>query len=407
MILCALPPLGALCTNFEAEYLDGEMEKPIFYCILTAPQASGKKVIRKIDGLIAFPIAEHDELQREELREFKKLQRKMKNEKGNKQPQEPDLNIRKVPINISRRVLLERMFYAAGACMYSIGEEVDTLIQGMKSGAWAISTDMLRLCFDGGEFGQDYAADNSFNAVVKGRWNLLLSGTWGSVGRFFTNLEDGTMTRFMFAQLESSEGKPLLPKAKRGVDRVEEQIREEAQRLYEVGSLGSNVTLKMPYTTKALLQWQDLQIKLWELGGKTDTALDTLRRRSMLMGFRAALVAAATEHMHDSQIVADFAVWVAQEVLDQQMALFGKELNSVNRHEAQFKLQAASQMRKNSQLRLVGQLGDEFTQDDVCNLYVQKGYSAESAMKAIRRLLSQGMIEKVGDGHEKCYRVKR
>lgn len=398
MITCSLPAMGALCTNIRGEYIDGEIESPQFYCILTAPQASGKRVARKIDALLAYPIKEHDDEQRKEIMEYKKELRKARNSKT--QPDEPKTNIRKVPAKISQRVFLERTYNAEGRSLYSFGEELDTLTKSMKGGAWADLSDILRLAFDGGEFGSDFASENSFVATCQARWCLLLCGTWGAVERFFPNVEDGTMTRFMFAQLEDNLGKPLLPSVKASVSRDEATIREEAMRLYEVGSLQDVMKVSLPKTIKALLQWQEIQIKIFNLGGKQDTALDTLRRRSMLMGFRAGLLAMATENFKEGQCVADFAVWVAQEVLDQQMALFSKELNAVNRHESSIKAEARGRMRKNSTMRILAQLPDVFTREDVAAAYEAKGLQRNVALQQINRWISNKLVEEFTDDNK-------
>ena len=398
LIQAALPPLGALCSGIHSEYIDGEEESPIFFTILTGPQASGKKVARKLDRMIMHPIKMHDEAQREEQREFKKKQRKAKNEKASKQPDEPELHIRRVPFTISRRVFLERCFYAEERSLYSFGEELDTFTKGMKGGQWADLSDLLRLSFDGGEFGQDYAAENSFNAEVQARWNILCCGTWGAVGRFFPNVEDGTMTRFMFAQIEDNVGKPLLPQPRTKFNLLDDDIRNEAQRLFEIGSQGPIQHIDLtPYTQKALLRWQDVQIRIFKMGGEQDTALDTFRRRAMVMGHRAAIVAAATEGLKDSRIVANFAVWLAQEVLDIQLALFGQEVNTVNKQEKQMKRKAESQLKSNSSLRILQKMEDTFTLKDLEAEYVSRGFKADTARVATIRWKQKGLIKSCND----------
>lgn len=391
MITCSLPALGALCTNIRGKYIDGEVESPQFYCILTSPQASGKRVARKINELLAYPIAEHDDEQRRQLMEYQKAVRRAKNAKT--QPDEPETNIRKVPAKISQTVFLKRTYYAQGRTLYSFSEELDSLTKGMKAGAWADLSDILRLAFDAGEFGADYASENSFAATCQARWCILFCGTWGAVERFFPNVEDGTMTRFMFAQLEDSLGKPLLPKKQRNFEADEQAIRDEAMRLYQLGSVADVTHVDLPRTTSALLAWQDLQLRIFRLGGKTDTALDTFRRRAMLMGFRAALIAVATERMHDASAVANFAVWVAQEVLDQQMALFGNALNDVNHHESILRAQAQGSMRKNSTFRILANMPDPFTLDDVVAAYAALGYQRVAAINTVNRWLSNGNVQ--------------
>ena len=121
MLLCSLPPLGALCTNIRATYMDGWTEAaPLFFSILVAPQASGKRIASLLNDLIIAPLKRHDDEQREILMEYEKAKKKAKNEK--KQPEEPEVDIRIVPLKNSNGIFLKRMFYAGKdeACHHAV-----------------------------------------------------------------------------------------------------------------------------------------------------------------------------------------------------------------------------------------------------------------------------------------------
>ncbi len=401
MLLCSLPPLGALCTNIRATYMDGWTEAaPLFFSILVAPQASGKRIASLLNDLIIAPLKRHDDEQREILMEYEKAKKKAKNEK--KQPEEPEVDIRIVPLKNSNGIFLKRMFYAGGKSLYSFGEELDTLVKAMKAGAWSDKGDLIRLAFDGGEFGQDYMSENSFSAVCDARWCMLVSGTLGSVNRMFRNVEDGMMTRFIFASIDSNRGKPLKPTSKTW-DKEEDAITQESERLYELGSMGEKTIISLPKTTKALDEWQNIQIRLWEMTGKTDDALDTLRRRAMMIGFRSALISYASEGMKETQACADFAVWVAQEVLDQQMALFADRLNAAISEEKSEKSKQERKLRANSNLTILAAMPDTFTQNDIKQYRESNGLGADAKV-TIHRWLDQGyIVADVQDG-QKCYR---
>ena len=389
MLLCSLPPLGTLCTNMRAMYMDGWTEEsPLFFCILVAPQASGKRIASLLNDLVMTPLRRHDDEQRELLMEYEKAKRKAKNEK--KQPEEPEVDIRIVPLKNSNAIFLKRMYYAKGKSLYSFGEELDTLVKSMKSGAWSDKGDLIRLAFDGGEFGQDYMSENSFSAVCEARWCMLASGTLGAVNRMFRDVEDGMMTRFMFASIDGNRGKALTPTSKNW-DREEAAIIAEAERLYEVGSLGEKITISLPKTIKALDAWQRIQIRLWEMTGKTNDALDTLRRRAMAMGFRSALVSFATEGMRETQACADFAVWVAQEVLDQQMALFADKLNAAISEEKSAKSRQDRMLRSNSNLTILAAMPDTFTQNDILEYRELHGLGSDTRT-TVHRWLEQGYV---------------
>ena len=390
MLLCSLPPLGALCTNLRATYMDGWTEAaPLFFSVLVAPQASGKRIASLLNDLLIAPLKRHDNEQRALLMEYEKAKKKAKNAKT--QPEEPELDIRIVPLKNSNGIFLKRMYYADGKSLYSFGEELDTLVKAMKAGTWSDKGDLIRLAFDGGEFGQDYMSENSFSAVCDARWCMLVSGTMGSVNRMFSNVEDGMMTRFIFACIDSNRGKPLKPSTKKW-DKEEDAISREAERLYELGSMSAEkITIALPKTTKALDEWQRIQIRLWELTGKTDGALDTLRRRAMTIGFRSSLISYASEGMKETQACADFAVWVAQEVLDQQMALFADRLNAVINEEKSAKSKQDRKLRANSTLIILAALPDTFTQNDVQRYRETHGLGSDSKM-TISRWLEQGYI---------------
>ncbi|MBQ0049897.1 MAG: hypothetical protein KBT12_06665 [Bacteroidales bacterium] len=146
-------------------------------------------------------------------------------------------------------------------------------------------------------------------------------------------------------------------------------------------------------------------IRIFELGGRTDTALDTLRRRSMLMGFRSALVACATEKVQkDTVSIANLAVWVAQEVLDQQMALFSKGLNAVNRHEASVKEGVQQQLRSNSTLKILAKLPSPFSKEDLVQTRKEMGLTGP-VDTSLHRWRKRGLIEEVAVDNKKMYQI--
>ena len=61
-------------------------------------------------------------------------------------------------------------------------------------------SDALRTAFDNGEYGQDYASENSFSGIVKLYYNTLFSGTPKAMCRFFPDVEDGLVSRVLFDQ---------------------------------------------------------------------------------------------------------------------------------------------------------------------------------------------------------------
>ena len=101
-----------------------------------------------------------------------------------------------------------RIDMAQGLHVFAFAPEIDTVTKAFKRGFSNLS-DLQRCAFDNSEFGQDYASDTSFSGNVKIFYNTLYSGTPGAMRRFYTNSEDGTMSRTLFVTLPDQFGKKM------------------------------------------------------------------------------------------------------------------------------------------------------------------------------------------------------
>lgn len=107
----------------------------------------------------------------------------------------------------------------------------------------------------------------------------------------------------------------------------------------------------------------------------------------------------------ETQACVDFAVWVAQEVLDQQMALFGDELNAVINEENSAKIRQDSMLRSNSTLTILAAMPDTFTQNDIKEYREAHGLGSDTRT-TVHRWLDQGYITvKDVDGKRICTKV--
>jgi hypothetical protein len=87
----------------------------------------------------------------------------------------------------------------------------------------------------------------------------------------------------------------------------------------------SKITCKQ--VDKAIGDW--LEGKRLAALESASTAMDTLRRRAAVMGFRAGYLAYVLNHYVYRKYIVDFALWVADYVLQQQMLLFGDKFEDV------------------------------------------------------------------------------
>lgn len=332
--LCQLPILGTLGSRLRARYLDGEMHSPSFLVSLEAPQASGKSFVRRIVDYELAGLKKHDDMEREKEREYEKKLREINLTKTkvtvkNKEEiigSRPQTIIRFVPATMSITKLLMRTASAQGLHLFAVSEEIDTVYKSFKR-SFSSYSDALRCAFDNAEYGQDYASENSFSGIVKLYYNTLFCGTPNAMRRFYPDLEDGLVSRVLFVTLADQFGKPM-PQWGELDAKAKQTIEISMERLNEVSLSGDEVQplheLKMDYVSKALGVWikrqQALAVKM------NDRTRDVFCRRSAVVGFRAAMLAwylwseRSTPTIRRN--VCEFAVWVANNMLNQHLLRF-------------------------------------------------------------------------------------
>ena len=363
MIVASLPVLGTLATGIRFEYLDRQEQSLSFFSCITAPAASGKSFIRKPLDLLLTPINENDELEREKEQAYKEKLRASKNSKN--QPEDPHACPRNNGIAISIAKLLQLLTYAEGKHLIGIGEEMDTLVKTERAGVWSQKSDIYRLAFDNGIYGQAYMSDASFNAHIKVYYNLLLTGTPNSLKRFFKDPEDGLITRVCFAQLPDTSFSEIPAFASYTEAEKAEIIRWARQLDAEKG------TISCPQVGTVIADW--LERKRQQAIDADSHAMDTLRRRAAVIGFRAGMLCYLLENHKYTKTVGAFAEWVAEYIFRNQMELWGTAI------EQTYKSSIESQTERGAAASLLSLLPEEFTAADLIKLRARKGQSVKSS----------------------------
>lgn len=363
MIIATLPILGTLATRIRFEYLDRQEQSLSFFSCITAPAASGKSFIRKPLDLLLTPINEQDAIEREKEQAYKEKLRASKNSKN--QPEDPHACPRNNGVAISIAKLLQLMTYAEGRHLIGIGEEMDTLVKSERAGVWSQKSDIYRLAFDNAEYGQAYMSDSSFNAHIKVYYNMLLTGTPNSMKRFFRDLENGLATRVCFAQLPDTSFSEIPVFAPYSESERAEIIRWARQLDAEQG------TLVCPQLNETIAKW--LETKRQQAIDADSHAMDTLRRRAGVIGFRAGMLCFLLENRKYNARVGQFAEWVAEYVFRNQMELWGEQM------EQEIKGSMDSQSERGAAASLLALLPAEFTAADLIKLRARKGQSVKSA----------------------------
>lgn len=394
-VLCLLPILGSLGSRLRAKYLDGRNQSPSFLVSLEAPQASGKSFMVRLSEYCLAAMIEHDEAQREKEREYAKKAQEMKllnikvtvENKDEILGQRPQSLIRYVPATMSVTKLLMRMDAAQGLHLFALAEEVDTVVKTFKRGFSSYS-DLLRVSFDNGMYGQDYASDNSFSGNVHIFYNMLCSGTPKAMRRMYPDVEDGTTSRVTFVTLPDQFGKPM-PVWKEFTPEQKSIVDINLVRLDQISIQGDEVQpehiLKLEWLNKAMKAWIVAQQQ--QAVKDNDRTRDIFLRRAAVVGFRAGMLAYflyGTKKTTPTIVnnVRKFAEWVANCMLTQHLLRFNvtETHSNTNKYEQAF-----------------NRLGETFTREDAERALMATGYETP-----IRNVLYNwklnGLIEETKKG---------
>ena len=375
--LCALLPMAAAyADDVTFRYCDGREQRLGLMSIVVGEQASGKSVCKDIIDLWRQPMDEDDEQGRRKEDEWKK---KRKNRRANeKLDPEPEVLIRDVPITISCSTLLKRLKNAQGHTLYSFCSELDTLRKTNGAGSWSSKYDIYRLAFDHDEWGQDYNSDQAESGMVSVGYNWTILGTYGALGKCFKgeNIENGLSSRVIVSEMPDSAFAPM-PTFQDRKDRDAQAI------LDAVGTLrAKHGFVDTPRLRKAIAQW--VEDKRQQAMERIDRVMDTYRRRAAVIGMRCGVVACLLSGEKETKHVIDFALMMAEYVLQEQCRLFGDVLRKQYAADA-------DDTRRNSKNRAVfDRLADTFTSHDI--LALKTDISESTARTIICRWKEAGWI---------------
>ena len=394
--LCALLPMAAsYADDVTFRYCDGREQRLGLMSIVVGEQASGKSVCKDIIDLWRGPMDEDDEQGRRKEDEWKK---KRKNRRANeKLDPEPEVLIRDVPITISCSTLLKRLKNAQGHTLYSFCSELDTLRKTNGAGSWSSKYDIYRLAFDHDEWGQDYNSDQAESGMVSVGYNWTILGTYGALGKCFKgeNIENGLSSRVIVSEMPDSAFAPM-PMFQDRRDRDAQAILEAVNTLR-----AKHGFIDTPRLRKAIGKW--VEDKRQQAMERIDRVMDTYRRRAAVIGMRCGVVACLLSGEKETKHVIDFALMMAEYVLQEQCRLFGDVLRKQYAADA-------DDTRRNSKNRAVfDRLADTFTSHDI--LALKNDISDAAARMIIKRWREAGWIEPLprqkGDKGHKFKKVKR
>lgn len=380
-VLCSVMPLaGAYADHVEVRYADGKCQRLGLMSVIVGEQASKKSTCKDIVDIWKRPMHEDDMAQRKIEDDWKQRRKNRKaNEKGE---QDPQVLIREIPVTTSCSTLLKRLKNSREHCLYSFGEELDTLRKTNGAGSWSSKYDVYRLSFDRGEWGQDYNSDQAESGMVKVAYNWTILGTYGALKKCFRadNIENGLSSRIMIAEMPDNRFAPMTI-----FTDVQSADAENIQKAVETLRAASGF-IDTPRLSEAMSAW--VEEKRVEALQAIDDVKDTYRKRAAVIGFRCGVIFSILAG-EESEHCLDFARMMAEYTLKEQSKLFGDYLTD-EREQTE-----SRQTDKN--LNVFEHLSEQFTMDDL-RAMKGKAYPDGTLRQTICRWRKDGWIVKVTRG---------
>ena len=314
--MAVFPPLAAHLKGVTFRYIDNQVHEAAMMNLLVAPMSSGKSAVNgPIDSIIE-DLVQMDKVNRQKEQDWKDEVNTMGDNK--KKPVRPeDICIRIVSPDLTRAAYIQRLDdvqKAGGAYLYCKMDEVDMLRK------FNDPSQLIRLCWDNSEDGQERVGTKSVTARVKTRFNWNASSTIAVTQKFFSVREvaDGAVSRLSLAtiirpdfapypvvgeydalfkselapyirHLNAASGFKECRKARQLIERLGSEIMEMAQLAYN-----------KPYAEFA--------------------------KRSLANGFRSAMVLYLANGEKWEKAIEDFIVWSVKYDLWCKMRFFGNQM---------------------------------------------------------------------------------
>ena len=196
--MAVFPPLAAHLKGVSFRYIDNQVHEAAMMNLLVAPMSSGKSAVNGPIDCIIEDLVQMDKVNRQKEQEWKDEVNTMGDNK--KKPVRPeDICIRIVSPDLTRAAYIQRLDdaqKAGDAYLYCKMDEVDMLKK------FNDPSQLIRLCWDNSEDGQERVGTKSVTARVKTRFNWNASTTIDKGQRYFSKvLTDGPLSRINFSTI--------------------------------------------------------------------------------------------------------------------------------------------------------------------------------------------------------------
>ena len=411
-VVALLPVMGTLTSYVKATYFDGSEQTTTFFSTIYAPPGSHKSFASRIVDLLMTKMRIRDEMN--SIREQLWLVDTRTKGDAKDKPDLPHVMVRIMPAINSLPEFLEKMRDNKGYHMFTFAEEVDTFAKGQKAGGSGDKSDLFRCAWDNSLYGQSFKSANTFKGMVRLYYNILLTGTPGKVQKYYSNVEDGMVTRVSICEIQNQKYAKFIPWKKltkrqmEVVDRFVERcdansylkplentiddaltyqnnLEEYDKNICWRFTMRDKQEVDLQWMEKPLLDW--LEKKRVEASLAQDEAKDVFRRRAAVKGFRLALLCTCcwpqVRNMEQA-VIRDFVLWFVECDLQESLRMFGEKYNKVSQEAVTVSAHHQS---------LFEALGTKFTKNDIVKECMRLGIKSK-VKTIIWRWVQDGVIVK-------------
>lgn len=390
-----------LCSHHRGYYFDGMPISPTLYSIVYAPAGSGKSYTRRLRSLLKR-IDERDKLAVEKAVWYDRQQRQ--NNGSGKLPEEIEWKQQLFASKTSLGEILRRQRALGNHHWLQDVGEFSIWAATIKKNKEEWSA-FYRTSYDNEEFSQSYQTANSFRGKVAVYPIVHATCTIGQIKSFFTNIEDGLLTRFSFVPLLHQRyaayqpWKMMSDADQARIDKVLKRLEyetydenDEEPEDVDEDSKGSSskkeakewdyefkdpIYHDMTYLNEALIEW--LESKRLSAQKDDNQALDQFRRRCARNAFVFGLICRAlfgNNRKETQEKIIKCALWDAEVKLYYMRYLWEEPVND----------ELAVISNKRSGMRngnVFDELPIKFNRQTLENMLMSRGYKTPS-----RRILS-------------------
>ena len=314
--MAVFPPLAAHLKGVNFRYIDNQVHEAAMMNLLVAPMSSGKSAVNGPIDCIIDDLVQMDKVNRQKEQDWKDEVNTMGDNK--KKPVRPeDICIRIVSPDLTRAAYIQRLDdvqKAGGAYLYCKMDEVDMLRK------FNDPSQLIRLCWDNSEDGQERVGTKSVTARVKTRFNWNASSTIAVTQKFFSVREvaDGAVSRLSLATIFRSEFAPCPV-----VGEYDAQFKSQlAPYIHQL-----NATSGFKECRKARQLIERLGSELMELAQLAyNKPYAEFAKRGLANGFRRAMVLYLANGEKWEKAIEDFIVWSVKYDLWCKMRFFGNQM---------------------------------------------------------------------------------